>query len=132
MLEHALRCFASPCCTTILRERLPSKFVQPKFKLYNGTTDPCDHILAFRHSMALYELYDKLMCRLFPSSLEGAALNWFHLLPPAIIHTFEELGTMFAKHFICSKQRKKDLGDLMKIQMQQGETIRQYVDRSTY
>ncbi|KAK1258059.1 hypothetical protein QJS04_geneDACA020740 [Acorus gramineus] len=81
-------------------------------------TDPSDHILAFRHSMALYELYDGLMCHLFPSSLERPALAWFHLLPPVTIQTFEELDTMFAEHFIYSRRRKKDLGDLMKIQMQ--------------
>ncbi|KAK1265658.1 hypothetical protein QJS04_geneDACA014976 [Acorus gramineus] len=78
--------------------------------------------------MALYELYDGLMCRLFPSSLKGAALTWFHFLPPLTIRNFEEVGTMFAEHFICSRRSKKDLGDIVKIQMRSGETIRQYVD----
>ncbi|KAK1274008.1 hypothetical protein QJS04_geneDACA015230 [Acorus gramineus] len=36
---------------------------------------------------------------------------------------------MFAEHFIYSRRRKKDLGDLMKIQMLSGEMIRQFVDR---
>ncbi|KAK1286286.1 hypothetical protein QJS10_CPB20g00743 [Acorus calamus] len=115
MVEHAIRGFASPFSTEILREQLPHRFVQPKFKLCNGTTDPYNHILAFRHSMALYELYDGLMCHLFPSGLEGAALTWFYLLPPVSIRTFEDLRIIFAEHFIYSRRRKKDLGDLMKI-----------------
>ncbi|KAK1296822.1 hypothetical protein QJS10_CPB15g00841 [Acorus calamus] len=47
----------------------------------------------------------------------------------ASIRTFEELETIFDEHFIYNRRRKMDLGDLMKIQMNSGKMIWQYVDR---
>ncbi|KDO53827.1 hypothetical protein CISIN_1g046413mg, partial [Citrus sinensis] len=64
------------------------KFVTPRFKFYNGTSDPINHIRHFRQTMALYEHEDALMCRIFPSSLDSLPLNWYHDLPSSSIHEY--------------------------------------------
>ena len=52
----------------------------PKLTLYDGTTDPNDHILHYNQAMTLYDHNEALMCRMFPSSLGPLVLRWFNRL----------------------------------------------------
>ena len=65
----------------IIIYELPKGFVVPKFIMYDGTSDPYDHIMHFRQLMTLDIGNDALMCKVFSTSLHGQALSWFHRLP---------------------------------------------------
>ena len=59
----------SPFARGIERAKLPRRFHQPTFTMYNCRTDPVEHISQFKQRMAVHSQDDALMCRVFPSSL---------------------------------------------------------------
>ena len=61
----------SPFIASIMSHPLPSKFKMPTLDSYDGTCDPCDHIATFKITMHLQGVLDKIMCRVFPTTLKG-------------------------------------------------------------
>ena len=45
---------------------LPRRFHQPTFSLYNGRTDPIEHVSHFNQKMAVHSKDKTLMCKIFP------------------------------------------------------------------
>ena len=60
----------SPFTQGIEKAKLPRRFHQPMFTMYNGQTDPVEHVSQFKQKMAVHSQDETLMCRVFPSSLE--------------------------------------------------------------
>ena len=56
-------------------------FVVPSFTMYDGSSDPYDHMLHFNQAMILNAGDDRLLCKVFLASLKGSALAWFHKHP---------------------------------------------------
>ncbi|RVW13691.1 hypothetical protein CK203_094014 [Vitis vinifera] len=73
----------------------PRGFLVPKFSTYDGTNDPFDHIMHYRQLMTLDIGNDALLCKVFPASLQGQALSWFHRLPPNSVGNFRDLSEAF-------------------------------------
>ena len=86
---------SSPPGQHILSYKLPRGFVTPSFAMYDGSSDPYDHILHFNQAMILNVGDDRLLCNVFPASLKGPALAWFHKLPLRSINSFNELWATF-------------------------------------
>ena len=63
--------------------------------MYDGSSDPYDHMLHFNQAMILNAGDDRLLCKVFPASLNGPALAWFHKLPRRSINSFSELWATF-------------------------------------
>ncbi|XP_075663429.1 uncharacterized protein LOC142633027 [Castanea sativa] len=62
-MGQALRQIAkSPFVTRINRAKLPRRFSQPLFTVYNGRTDPVEHVSHFCQKMAVYSNNEALMC----------------------------------------------------------------------
>ena len=59
----------SPFTRKIEEAILPSRFHQPTFTIYNGQTDPVEHVSHFNQRMAIHSKDEALMCKVFPSSL---------------------------------------------------------------
>ena len=68
-------CTDPPFSQKIMQEQVPPNFKLPHFESYDGTTDPIDHLEAFRTTMLLHGAPDAILCRAFPSTLKGAARN---------------------------------------------------------
>lgn len=77
--------------------------------------------------MALYEHEDALMCRIFPSSLDGPALNWYHGLPSSSIHSFAEICLAFIAQYSTYRDMKKGSNYLFTVQMGHEETLKYYI-----
>ena len=60
----------SPFTRKIERVTLPWRFHQPTFTIYNGWTDPVEHISHFNQRMVVHSKDESLMCKVFPSNLE--------------------------------------------------------------
>ena len=58
----------SPFTRRIEGASLPRRFNQPTFSLYNGRTDPVEHVSHFNQKMAVHSKDEALMCKIFPSS----------------------------------------------------------------
>ena len=70
---------------------------------------------------------DTLLCKVFPASLQGQALSWFHRLPPDSIHNFREQSEAFVGQYLCSARHKQNISTLQNIKMQENETLREFM-----
>ena len=61
--------FKSPFTWGIEKAKLPRRFHQLTFAMYNGQTDPVEHVSQFKQKMVIHSQDEALMCRIFPSSL---------------------------------------------------------------
>ena len=68
---------------------LPPKFFLPQLESFDGLRDPLDHIELFKTLMLLQMTPDEVMCRVFPTTLKGAARVWFGKLPSGTITNFD-------------------------------------------
>ncbi|RVW75280.1 hypothetical protein CK203_055352 [Vitis vinifera] len=86
---------STPFCSHIIHYDPPRGFIVPKFSTYDGSSYPFDHIMHYRQLMTLDIGNDALLCKVFPSNLQGQALSWFHRLPPNSVDNFRDLSEAF-------------------------------------
>ena len=79
----------SPFTRRIKSANLPRRFHQPTFSLYNGWTDPVEHVSYFNQKMVVHSKDEALMCKIFPSSLGPMAMRWFNGLKANSIDSFK-------------------------------------------
>ena len=97
--------------------------------MYDGKSDPADHIRYYQQVMAYWVYDDAVMCRMFPSSLGHSALRWFYRLPQGGIDNFRELAELFMARFITNSRVIKRPEALTALKKQKGETLRTYSTR---
>ncbi|XP_065623807.1 uncharacterized protein LOC136065066 [Quercus suber] len=90
----------SPFTRKIEGAKLPRRFNQPTFTIYNGKTDPVKRVSHFNQRMAVYSRDEALMCKVFPSSLGPMAMRV-----------------------------AKPLSSLLSLSMREGESLKAYSDR---
>ena len=103
---------SSPLGQHILSYEPPHDFAIPPFDMYDGSSDPYDHMLHFNQVMILSAGNDRLLCKVFPASLKGPALAWFHKLPRGSINCFNELWVAFVSQYLCSIRQKGNISSL--------------------
>ena len=89
----------SPFTQGIEKEKLPKRFHQPTFAMYNGRTDPVEHVSQFKQKMVVHSQDETLLCRVFPSSLGPMLMRWFDGLRTTSISSFKKL-TLHAVGFL--------------------------------
>ena len=82
-------CTDPPSSQMIMQEPILPNFKLPQFESYDGTSDPVDHLEAFQTMMLLHGVLDAILCRAFPSTLKGAARNWYSTLKSGTIFSFD-------------------------------------------
>ena len=65
----------SPFTNRIEGGKLPRRFAQPTFTMYNGRTDPIEHVSHFNQRMVVHSRNEALICKVFPSSLGSVAMR---------------------------------------------------------
>ena len=108
----------------ILDYEPPREFVIPQFAMYDGSSDPYDHMLHFNQVMILNAGDNRLLCKVFPTSLKGPALAWFHKLPRKSINSFNELWAVLVSQYLCSVRQKGNISSIQTILKQEEESIR--------
>ena len=119
----------SPFSQRIKQAKLPRRFHPPTFTIYNGRTDPIDHVSHFSQRMAIHSKNKALMCKVFPSSLGPVAMRWFDNLAKGSIHSFKELTRAFRARFLTCSRVPRPLDSLLSMSMREGETLKTYFDR---
>ena len=66
---------------------------------------------------------------MFPASLKGPALAWFHKLPRGSINTFDELWVAFVSQYLCSVRQKGNISSLQSILKREDESIWDFTSR---
>ena len=119
----------SPFTRSIEGASLPRRFHQPTFSLYDGQTDPVEHVSHFSQKMAVHSKDEALMCKIFPSSLGPMAMRWFNGLKANSIDSFKKLTQSFDARFITCSRVPLPLGSLLSMSMREEETLKAYSDR---
>jgi len=109
--------------------RLPRRFHQPAFTIYNGKTDLVEHASQFNQRMAVYSKNEALICKVFPSSLGPVAMRWFNGLKTDSINSYKQLTQAFGSRFITCNRASWPLDSLLSLPMREGETVKAYSDR---
>ena len=130
-LDRMVRKTDSPFTTAVLECPMPSKFHLPQLEPFDGLKDPLDHLNTFKTTLDLQQPPDKILCRSFPTTLKGAAREWFTKLPTLSINNFEQLGNSFLRHFVGGQHPKRLPDHLLTIRQGEKETLRSYVKRFT-
>ncbi|XP_074317913.1 uncharacterized protein LOC141654442 [Silene latifolia] len=101
--------------------------------LYYKTTDPLDYINHYKQKMmviiATGPLKEACMCKGFESTLSGAALQWFVVLPNKSIANFAVLVNALNQQFARSRKPEKQTSDLYRIVQGFEESTRDYLNR---
>ena len=116
----------SPLSKKITSHRSLKKFVIPSFDCYTGVTDPFKHLRAYQVKMVVHSHDNRLMCRVFPSSLKGTALDWLYSLLSWSLWNFE-VGNTFFSQYASRQEFKRNNKQLLTIKMKPGETLKRYI-----
>ena len=114
----------SPFTRQIEGASLPWRFNQPTFSLYNGLTDPIEHVSHFNQKMTVHSKDEALMCKIFSSSLGLMAMRWFNGQGANSIDSFKKLTQSFGAGFITCSRVPLPLGYLLSMSMREGETLK--------
>ncbi|RWW48329.1 hypothetical protein BHE74_00045600 [Ensete ventricosum] len=106
-------------------------FRLPMLEAHDGSSDPMEHVAAFRAQMTLCDMSDAIMCRAFPKTLSGIARGWYNRLPPASIHSFGQLAREFQANFLASARPKPTTATHVVMRQKEDETLDPYLTRFT-
>ncbi|XP_065631660.1 uncharacterized protein LOC136068440 [Quercus suber] len=101
----------SPFTRRIEGAKLPRRFNQPTFTIYNGKIDPMEHVSHFNQRMAVYSTDEALMCKT-PSILIKSSLI-----------------QAFGSRFVTYRRVARPLSSLLSLSMREGESLKAYSDR---
>ena len=123
------RMLSSPFGRHIMEYDPPRGFTVPPFVRFDGSSDPYDHMMHYNQAMILSTGNDPLLCKIFPASLKGPALAWFHKLPPYSVNSFDDLWEVFTTQYLCSVRQKGSISSLQTILRREDESIRDFTRR---
>ncbi|XP_059629576.1 uncharacterized protein LOC132272442 [Cornus florida] len=126
-LRSSARTVASPFTDEILNALNPRRFSILLFILFDETTDPIDHIYHTQLKMALNINNDPLICKCFPTSLTGPALNWFKNLTQGSIASFQDLCDKFISQYYGNKLLAKDVLSLFTMKQHEDEWLQTFL-----
>ncbi|XP_068477362.1 uncharacterized protein [Phaseolus vulgaris] len=118
-----------PLPDEIITTPLPDKWRGLAIKLYDGSTDPDEHLNVYKTQMTLYTTDNNVWCKVFPTSLQGEPLTWFTKLPPNSIDDFDILAVKFSTQYATSRPHHMSSMSLLAVQQEKGESLRTFLDR---
>ncbi|GKF33969.1 hypothetical protein Tco_0107169 [Tanacetum coccineum] len=92
-------------------------------KLYDGTTDPEDHLSRFSSAANSGEWPMPVWCHMFQQTLDGSARGWFENLSGGSIEGWVELRQQFTTGFSTRRACFKDPTEITKIVRKANETL---------
>ncbi|XP_057248918.1 uncharacterized protein LOC130590483 [Beta vulgaris subsp. vulgaris] len=129
LINRGVLNFMTPFSREIMEVPNPGKVKVPTIEQYSGSSDPEDHMAAYKAQMSVQTGCEATWCRYFPTTLKGLALSWFSGLSPGIITNFSVLEALFHQHFIAGRRHKKTSIHLMSIKQQEHESLADYIRR---
>ena len=123
-VDKMVRATDSPFTIAVLECPVPSKFRLPQLEPFDGLKGPQDHLNTFKTTLGLQQPPDEIMCRSFPTTLKGAAREWFTKLPTLSIDNFDQLSSAFLRHFIGGQRPKRPVDYLLTVRQGEKETLR--------
>ena len=105
-IDRMVKATDSPFTVAVLECPVPSKFHLPQLEPFGGLRDPQDHLNTFKMTLGPQQPPDEILCRSFPTTLKGAARDWFTKLPTSSVDNFKQLSNAFLRHFIGGSDQR--------------------------
>ena len=97
--------------------------------MYNGRTDPIEHVSQFKQKMTVHSQDEALLCKVFSSSLGSMPMRWFDGLRTNSISSFKKLTQSFCSRFITCSRIPQPLDYLLSMLIREGESVKTYAER---
>ncbi|KAM2368824.1 hypothetical protein ACFXTH_046332 [Malus domestica] len=117
----------SPFTNKIKQAEPPREFSMPYFTSFKRNEDPERHLKHYQSAMILYRNNNDLMCKIFTTTRQGEAQDWFYTLLPQSIRNFDELSLVFTKEYSSYRSIKKKFGHLFNVKKNIKESLHNYV-----
>ncbi|XP_024024428.1 uncharacterized protein LOC112092448 [Morus notabilis] len=118
-----------PFTENIIRVPLPDKYKSPPIPLYDGRSDPDDHLEVYTGHMVLYGYPEEVMCRTFRNHLSDSARRWFRSLKPNSITSWDDLKNDFLTQFIGVKKYIPPKQNLSRVYQGPNESLKDWIAR---
>ncbi|XP_070054941.1 uncharacterized protein [Nicotiana tomentosiformis] len=123
-----------PYSDDVAPHAIPKTFkMLPYLKIYDGTTDPEDHmtyyVTAMKGNDLTKEQVSSILLKKIGESLTGGALTWYSQLPACSIETFEEMADKFVTAHVGAKKVEERVNDIFAIKQSPGEGLRNFLAR---
>ncbi|KAF7833579.1 uncharacterized protein G2W53_015912 [Senna tora] len=120
-----------PFVDGIMEVAMPKLRTPTQLKHYDGTSDPVAHVNSFKAAMLYAGAPDEVMCRAFPSTLDGDAQLWFSDLPSGSISSFKQLSRRFTSYLATSRTIKRTAHCLKNVVQREDEPLKDFLIRFT-
>ena len=118
--ELVVKAVGSPFCKEIRTTLLPEGFKLPTIKVYEGNSDPQDHLDHFNDLMELHMVSNNAKCKAFTVTLSNGAKKWFRWMTPRSVTSWQQLSTFFLWQFQMTKQFVVQLAHLGNVKQKKG------------
>ena len=92
-------------------------------KLYDGSTNPDEHLNVFKTHMTIYTTNKAT------TSLQEGPISWFTQLPPNFVESFKLLTTKVITHYATSRSHHTSSMSLFNVKQEKMESLRTFMDR---
>ena len=116
-----------PFIDFIANTPLPTQWEPFTLERYTSETDSDEHLKVYITHFALYTSHDAIVCKSFPTTLKGPALELFTTLPPYSTDSFDTLSHMFTTHFAGSRPHQTTTISLLGVMQEQGKTLQAFI-----
>ncbi|XP_021857558.2 uncharacterized protein [Spinacia oleracea] len=132
--EASLDSYAdSPYADPINAIDIPKRFSPPNMPMYDGMTNPREHILTYKQRMMTIlvpkHMREASLCKGFGSTLIGPALKLLTSLPNGCSTSFAHLDNMFNQQFASSRCLEKKTSDLYCVVQRPDKPLKDYISR---
>src|ERR1044072_1921284 len=115
-----------PYSPAVAAVEIPEKLKNFPWKLYEGNTDPGEHLTAFHLQMVNCGASDALRCRLFPETFARRMNECFISLAPGSVHDFTGLSARFMAQFSASREENANTQLLLAVMLGEDESLKIY------
>ncbi|XP_016474634.1 uncharacterized protein LOC107796392 [Nicotiana tabacum] len=100
----------------------------PYLKIYDGTTDPEDHLIHYVTAVKGNDLSKEQVPSVLLKEF-SETLTWYSQLPARSILTFEEMADKFATAHVGAKKAEARVNDIFTVRQTTGEGLRYFLSR---
>ncbi|GJY42015.1 reverse transcriptase domain-containing protein [Tanacetum coccineum] len=121
----------TPLTRRIIEFAGPEYVMPANITLYDGSTDPADHLNRFSMAANSGEWPMPVWCRMFQQTLDGGARGWFESLPPNSINEWYQLREAFTNRYSIRRACYKEPHEITKVVRRANETLPAFKERWT-
>nr|GEX59726.1 reverse transcriptase domain-containing protein [Tanacetum cinerariifolium] len=107
----------------------PEYKMPTNIKLYDGTTDPEDHLSCFASAANSGKWHMPVWCCMFQQTLNGSAKGWFECLPHNNINEWADMIEAFAAKYSVRRACFKEPREITKIVRKANESLTKFKEK---